>query len=269
MTARDWAFPLRPAARHRDWHTVWLHTGWRHRDPDLLSYATEKSSPGVLIKAEFGTQGAIEGVAGPEAANNATVTAALIPLLTLGIPTATPRPCCWGLPELRLNPGPQLFSSSAALVWARLRRCIGNLMLLVLNLPMVGLWVKLPLEDPAPAAVCRHPDLRHRGRLRHAPEHLRPVPCSTPSALLGVLSRGALTSYRAGGGGHMILGPLAEAQMRNAVSIGEGSWWIFLQRPMSLTLVIIVGPCSSCRACCAAGPKAHLARARQNVDDVG
>ena len=119
--------------------------------PTFLSYATEKKLARGADKAEFGTQGAIEGVAGPEAANNATVTAALIPLLTLGIPTSNTTAVLLGaFQNYGLNPGPQLFSSSAALVWALIASLyIGNLMLLVLNLPMVGLWVKL-LKIPRP-----------------------------------------------------------------------------------------------------------------------
>ncbi len=66
----------------------------------------------------------------------------------------------------------------------------------------------------------------------------------------------------------MILGPLAEAQMRNAVSIGEGSWWIFLQRPMSLTLVIIVLAVLILPRLLRRWAERNLARARQNVDDV-
>ncbi len=206
--------------------------------PTFLSYATEKKLAKGEDKAEFGGKGAIEGVAGPEAANNATVTAALIPLLTLGIPHQQHHGRAAGrVPELRHQPGPQLFSSAGALVWALIASLyIGNLMLLVLNLPMVGLWVKL-LKIPAPA-VRRDSDFRHRRCLWHAPEHVRLVPAvrhwsaGRADAPLR-LPHGPVVVG-------MILGPLAEAQMRNAVSIGEGSFWIFLQRPMSLTLVVIV-----------------------------
>nr|MBP7414946.1 tripartite tricarboxylate transporter permease [Giesbergeria sp.] len=113
--------------------------------PTFLSYATEKKLAKGDDKAEFGKEGAIEGVAGPEAANNATVTAALIPLLTLGIPTSNTTAVLLGaFQNYGINPGPQLFTTSAALVWTLIASLyIGNLMLLVLNLPMVGLWVKL------------------------------------------------------------------------------------------------------------------------------
>jgi putative tricarboxylic transport membrane protein len=117
--------------------------------PTFLSYATEKK----LSKhpEEFGTTGAIEGVAGPEAANNAAVTATLVPLLTLGIPTSvTAAILLSALQNYGIQAGPQLFQNSSSLVWALIASLyIGNVMLLVLNLPLVGLWVKL-LQIPKP-----------------------------------------------------------------------------------------------------------------------
>src|SRR3954449_7252702 len=116
--------------------------------PTFLSYATEKKlSP---RPEEFG-KGAIEGVAGPEAANNAAVAGVLVPLLTLGLPTsATAAILLAAFEEYNLKPGPLLFSSSASLVWGLIASLyIGNIMLLVLNLPLVGLWVRL-LAIPQP-----------------------------------------------------------------------------------------------------------------------
>ena len=79
--------------------------------PTFLSYATEKKLAKGEDLAEFGTKGAIEGVAGPEAANNATVTAALIPLLTLGIPTSNTTAILLGaFQNYGIQPGPQLFT---------------------------------------------------------------------------------------------------------------------------------------------------------------
>lgn len=207
--------------------------------PTFLSYATEKKLAKGKDKAEFGTKGAIEGVAGPEAANNATVTAALIPLLTLGIPTSNTTAVLLGaFQNYGINPGPQLFTSAGALVWALIASLyIGNLMLLVLNLPMVGIWVKL-LKIPRPQL--------YAGILIFATVGAYGMRQSTFDlfllygiGLLGVLMRrfDFPTAPVVVG---MILGPLAEAQMRNAVAIGEGSFAIFLQRPMSLTLVVIV-----------------------------
>ena len=207
--------------------------------PTFLSYAAEKKLAKGEDKAEFGTKGAIEGVAGPEAANNATVTAALIPLLTLGIPTSNTTAVLLGaFQNYGINPGPQLFTSSAALVWALIASLyIGNVMLLVLNLPMVGLWVKL-LKIPRPqlyAGILIFATVGAYGMRQSAFDLF----LLYGIGLLGVIMRrfDFPTAPVVVG---MILGPLAEAQMRNAVAIGEGSWWIFLQRPMSLTLVIIV-----------------------------
>ena len=116
--------------------------------PTFLSYSTEKR----LSKhpEEFG-KGAIEGVAGPEAANNASAAGTLVPLLTLGLPTsATAAMMLAGFQQYGLNPGPLLFAERPDLVWGLIASLfIANVMLLVLNLPLVGLWVKL-LAIPQP-----------------------------------------------------------------------------------------------------------------------
>lgn len=116
--------------------------------PTFLSYSTEKR----LTKhpEEFG-KGAIEGVAGPEAANNASAAGTLVPLLTLGLPTsATAAMMLAGFQQYGLNPGPLLFAERPDLVWGLIASLfIANCMLLVLNLPLVGLWVRL-LAIPQP-----------------------------------------------------------------------------------------------------------------------
>ena len=208
--------------------------------PTFLSYATEKKlAKDPADKAEFGTKGAIEGVAGPEAANNATVTAALIPLLTLGIPTSNTTAILLGaFQNYGIQPGPQLFTTSAALVWALIASLyIGNLMLLVLNLPLVGLWVKL-LKIPKPqlyAGILIFSTVGAYGMRQSAFDLF----LLFGIGLLGVVMRRyAFPTAPVVVG--MILGPLAEAQLRNAVSIGEGSAMVFLQRPMSLALLVVV-----------------------------
>ncbi|MFS2166538.1 tripartite tricarboxylate transporter permease [Variovorax sp. Varisp62] len=208
--------------------------------PTFLSYATEKKlAKDKDAKAEFGTTGAIEGVAGPEAANNATVTAALIPLLTLGIPTSNTTAILLGaFQNYGIQPGPQLFTTSAALVWALIASLyIGNVMLLVLNLPMVGLWVKL-LKIPKPqlyAGILIFATVGAYGMRQSAFDLF----LLYAIGLLGVVMRrfDFPTAPVVVG---MILGPLAEAQLRNAMSIGEGSASVFFQRPMSIALVVIV-----------------------------
>ena len=207
--------------------------------PTFLSYAVEKKMAKDEVKKEFGGRGAIEGVAGPEAANNATVTTALIPLLTLGIPTSNTTAILLGaFQNYGIQPGPQLFTTSAALVWALIASLyIGNVMLLVLNLPMVGLWVKL-LKIPKPqlyAGILIFATVGAYGMRQSAFDLF----LLYGIGLLGVLMRrfDFPTAPVVVG---MILGPLAEAQLRNAMSIGEGSAAVFFQRPMSLVLIVIV-----------------------------
>jgi putative tricarboxylic transport membrane protein len=225
--------------------------------PTFLSYATEKKLAKGEDRAEFGKQGAIEGVAGPEAANNATVTMAMIPLLTLGIPTSNTTAILLGaFQNYGIQPGPQLFTTSAALVWALIASLyIGNVMLLVLNLPMVGLWVKL-LKIPKPqlyAGILIFATVGAYGMRQSAFD----LVLLWGIGLVGVLMRrfDFPTAPVVVG---MILGPLAEAQLRNAVSIGEGSAMVFLQRPMSLTLVIVV-------LCVLVLPRLYAARQRRRA----
>jgi putative tricarboxylic transport membrane protein len=203
--------------------------------PTFLSYATERK----LAKnpEEFGS-GAIEGVAGPEAANNAAVTGTLAPLLTLGIPTsATAAIMLAAFQNYGLQPGPMLFMTSADLVWTLIASMyIGNVMLLILNLPMVGLWVKL-LKLPRPHL--------YAGILVFATIGVYGMRQSSFDLLLlyligvfGMLMRRfdfPVAPLIVG----MILGPMSERQLRNALSMGQGDWLMFLQRPLCLTLLII------------------------------
>ena len=205
--------------------------------PTFLSYATEKKLS--THKSEFGTTGAIEGVAGPEAANNAAITATLIPLLTLGIPTSNTTAILLGaFQNYGIQPGPQLFEKNTALVWALIASLyIGNVMLLVLNLPLVGMWVKL-LKIPKTylyAGILIFATVGVYGMRQSAFD----LVLLYAIGLLGVAMRrfDFPTAPVVVG---MILGPLAEAQMRNALSIGEGKWSVFLERPMSVFLLLVV-----------------------------
>ena len=204
--------------------------------PTFVSYATERKLS--KHQSEFGTTGAIEGVAGPEAANNAAVTATLVPLLTLGIPTSvTAAILLSALQNYGINAGPQLFQTSSGLVWALIASLyIGNVMLLVLNLPLVGLWVKL-LKIPRPqlyAGILIFATVGVYGMRQSAFD----LYLMYGVGLLGVLMRrfDFPTAPVIVG---LILGPLAEAQMRNALSIGEGHWTVFLERPMSAFLLTV------------------------------
>jgi putative tricarboxylic transport membrane protein len=116
--------------------------------PTFLSYVTEKR----LTKhpEEFG-KGAIEGVAGPEAANNASAAGTLVPMLSLGLPTnATAAVMLAAFTQYGIQPGPLLFDKEPKLVWALIASLfIGNALLLVLNLPLAPAWAKL-LQIPRP-----------------------------------------------------------------------------------------------------------------------
>ena len=208
--------------------------------PTFLSYSAERKLS--KYPKEFsgeGGKGAIEGVAGPEAANNATAAGALVPLLTLGIPTsATAAILIAAFQNYNIQPGPLLFQTSGPLVWGLIASLyIGNVMLLVLNLPLVGLWARL-LTIPKPQL--------YAGILVFATIGVYGMRQSTFDlflmffiGLVGVLMRrfDFPTAPVIVG---MILGPMAEAQMRNALSIGEGHWGVFIERPMSATLLVLV-----------------------------
>ncbi len=212
--------------------------------PTFLSYYTEKK----LSKhpEEFGTVGAIEGVAGPEAANNASAAGVLVPMLTLGLPTgATAAIMLSAFQSYGINPGPMLFQSQPALVWGLIASLyIANIMLLVLNLPLVGLWVKI-LRIPAP--------LLYAGILVFATIGTYGISNSPVDLVLlyvigivGFLMRryDFPTAPVVIG---MILGPLAEQEFRRAMTISNGDWSVLVTQPLSATLlalaaVALLGP---------------------------
>jgi putative tricarboxylic transport membrane protein len=203
--------------------------------PTFLSYNLEKRLS--KHKEEFG-KGAIEGIAGPEAANNASFSGVLIPLLTLGIPTsATAAIILSAFQIYNIQPGPQLFENSPDLVWTLIASLfIGNIMLLLINLPLVKLWVKI---------------------------------LNIPKALLftGILVFGVLGVYSISGslvevlivcvigvvGFFMrvydfpvapaiigsILGPMMETQLRRALSISQDDFSVFFTRPLTVGLLLV------------------------------
>ena len=202
--------------------------------PTFLSYSLEKRLS--KHKAEWG-RGAIEGVAGPEAANNAAFSGVLVPLLTLGLPTsATAAILLVAFQIYNLQPGPLLFTNASDLVWGLIASLyIGNVMLLILNLPLIRIWIKI-------LAIPR--SLLYAGILVFA--------------TLGVYSIAndmidVLVMYAIGVVGFfmrrydfpvgptvlgVILMPLAEAQFRRALSISQGNLAVFVTRPLSLTILL-------------------------------
>ena len=211
--------------------------------PTFLSYATEKK----LAKnpEEFGN-GAIEGVAGPEAANNASATGTLVPLLTLGIPTSATAAILLGaFQNYGIQPGPLLFQSQSDLVWGLIASLyIGNVILLVLNLPLIGIWVKV-LSIPKPQLYA---GILLFATLGAYSLHQSWVDLLTLYlfGLLGfAMRRWDIPVGPAVIG--LILGPLAETQFRRALSISQGDPSVFYSHPISagvflLTAVVIAGP---------------------------
>lgn len=227
--------------------------------PTFLSYAVERKL--ARRPEEFG-HGAIEGVAGPEAANNASAAGTLVPLLTLGLPTsATAAIILAAFQQYGLQPGPLLFAHEPRLVWGVIASLfIGNAMLLVLNLPLVGLWVRL-LSIPRP--------LLYGGILVMASVGAYSVHRSVVDlALLAGIGVVGFGMRRHGfpvapviiG---MILGPLAEQQFRRAMAIGQGDPMIFLRHPLSAALLGIA-------ALALAGPllRAGVSRLRARTGTV-
>jgi putative tricarboxylic transport membrane protein len=203
--------------------------------PTFLSYSAEKR----LTKhpEEFGN-GAIEGVAGPEAANNASAAGTLVPLLTLGLPTsATAAMMLAGFQQYGLNPGPLLFAERPDLVWGLIASLfIANTMLLVLNLPLVGLWVRL-LSIPQPWLYAGILVFATMGTIAAKPSVVE-LSMLAGFGVMGFLMRRfdyPVAPVVVG----LILGPVAEAQLRRALQISLGDPMVLLQSPMSATLLAV------------------------------
>ena len=206
--------------------------------PTFLSYATEKR----LSKhpEEFG-HGAIEGVAGPEAANNAAAAGVLVPLLTIGLPTsATAAVILTGFQSYGLQPGPELFSESGPLVWTLIASLyIGNVMLLVLNLPLAKTWARL-LTIPAYGIYAGVLVFAMLGAFAAGGTTVDLlILCGL--GLLGLLMRQAGIPVAPAVVG-LILGPLAEQQLRRALTLSEGDPSILLSSPITIVLwgVVVV-----------------------------
>jgi putative tricarboxylic transport membrane protein len=204
--------------------------------PTFLSYSLERK----LSKhpEEFG-QGAIEGVAGPEAANNANAAGVLVPLLTLGIPTsATAAVILVAFQQYGIQPGPQLLTTQSALVWGLIASLfIGNVMLLVLNLPLVGLWVKV-LQIPKPYLYAGITVFALLGAY------------TTSSAVfdIWVMAIVGVLGYLMRRFGYpiaplivgAILGPLAELQLRRALDISAGDLTVLVSSPFSIVVYSVL-----------------------------
>jgi putative tricarboxylic transport membrane protein len=201
----------------------------------FLSYGIEKRMS--KTPEQFG-KGAIAGVAGPEAANNAAAGGGFIPLMTLGIPPNVVMALLLGAFIVHgLQPGPLLMTQNPGLFWGIVASMyIGNLMLLVLNLPLIGLWVqvlKVPYKILFPLILL--------------------------FCLIGVYSIGnnvfdlyvmigfGVLGYLMRKFGYepaplvlaFVLGPLMENNLRKALILSDGSFEIFVERPISLTCLVL------------------------------
>jgi putative tricarboxylic transport membrane protein len=201
--------------------------------PTFLSYTLERR----LSKhpEEFG-HGAIEGVAGPEAANNAAAAGILVPLLTLGIPSsATAAVLLAAFQNYGLQPGPLLFSSNPTLLWGIIASLyVGNVILLVLNLPLVGLWVRL-LLIPQPYVYAGIVVFALVGVWGLSTSWMD-LALMVGLGLLGYFARVfsfPIAPVLIG----LVLGPQAEIQLRRALAVSQGDWHVLVSTPIAVSLL--------------------------------
>ena len=194
----------------------------------FAAYAMEKK----LSKnpQEFG-KGAIEGVAGPESANNAGAQTSFIPMLTLGIPTTPVMALMIAAMMIHnIQPGPQVMTSNPGLFWGLIvSMWVGNAMLLILNLPLITIWIKL-LQIPYRVFCCIGAyslnnnvwDVIMTIPFAIAGYYFKKWKCEPAPLLMG-----------------FILGELMEEYLRRALTISRGDWNVFIDRPLSATLLAI------------------------------
>ena len=199
------------------------------------TYAMEKK----LSKhpEEFG-KGAIEGVAGPEAANNAGAQTSFIPMLTLGIPTTPVLALMVAAMMIHnIQPGPQVMTSNPNLFWGLIvSMWIGNFMLVILNLPLIGIWIKLltvPYRVLFPAIL-----LFCCIGAYSLNNNVFDVFMTIPFAILGYVFK-KLECEPAPLLLGFVLGKLMEEYLRRAMTISRGDWMVFLTRPLSASLLAV------------------------------
>ena len=204
--------------------------------PTFLSYSIEKK----LSKhpEEFG-EGAIEGVAGPEAANNANAAGALVPLLALGLPTsATAAVILVAFQTYQIQPGPTLFLTNGDLIWTLIASLfIGNALLLILNLPLVRVWVQL-LRIPRPYLFAGIVTFALLGAYA-ANTSIFDVQVAIVIGIIGFLFRRfgmPITPLILG----LILGPNLELQFRRALQISAGDYSTLWATPLSKVLYLVL-----------------------------
>ena len=200
----------------------------------FVAYDTEKK---VAARPERFGHGAIEGVASPESANNATSSAGFIPLMALGIPASPPLALLLGgLTVYGLSPGPLLFQKNPEFVWTVIASLyVGNVILLILNLPLVGIWVRITripygILGPLILLLCFLGTYSVRNSMFD-------VAVSLVLGFCGYVLRKyhwplapMVLSF--------LLGPLLEKNLIQSLSMSGGSPFIFLPRGLTLTLLV-------------------------------
>jgi TctA family transporter len=203
----------------------------------FAAYTIEKKTKGRPSEVPFG-QGNIRGVAGPESANNAAAQTAFIPLLTLGIPSTVTMALMIGAMTIHnIQPGPQVMTSNPELFWGLIASMwIGNAMLIILNLPLVGMWVqllKVPYHYLYPAIVLfcaigvystnnNTWDIWVVGVFGIVGYVFNKLRLEAAPLLLG-----------------LILGPMMEENLRRALLLSRGDWSTFITRPLSAGLLVV------------------------------
>lgn len=204
--------------------------------PPFTAYALEKK----LAKdpSRFG-KGAIEGVAGPEAANNAGAQTSFIPLLTLGVPSNALMALMIGALMMQgIQPGPQVMTEQPVLVWGLIASMwAGNLMLLVINLPLVGVWVsmlKIPYRLLFPAIVlfCCIGTYGISNSLFNVWLMLGCAVIGYFFIKIGVEPAPLLLG--------LVLGPQLEENFRRALLLADGDFTVFVRHPISAGLLAVV-----------------------------
>jgi putative tricarboxylic transport membrane protein len=201
----------------------------------FAAYTLEKKIPLKPGEIAFG-KGNIRGVAGPESANNAGAQTSFIPLLTLGIPPNAVMALMVGAMTIHnIQPGPQVMTSNPELFWGLIASMwIGNLMLIILNLPLIGMWIKLltvPYKFMFPAIVLfcaigvystnnNTFDIWLVAVFGFIGYVFAKLGCEPAPLLLG-----------------FILGPMMEENLRRALLLSRGDWSVFLTRGLSASLL--------------------------------
>jgi putative tricarboxylic transport membrane protein len=201
--------------------------------PTFMAYVLEKR---ISKTPERFGNGAIEGVASAETANNAYANAAMVPLLALGVPSSPTIAVLMGAFIINgITPGPFLFTERPELVWTVIASFfIGNLILLILNLPLVGLWAKL-LKIPF-AYMCAGVLIFCIVGAYGLKQSLFDVWVMLGFGVLGYILR-KLDLPLAPAILALILGPMMEKSLRTTLEISGGSFAIFLDRPLALALL--------------------------------